>query len=130
MGGTLEELAELLELVRRTVSSAYICLDTAHAWAAGYDVATAEGMLRFLGRVHRRLDGASVRVFHLNDTRAKFGSFRENHEHWGKGFLGKEGLEILLGRSEYEEALGIIETPKGAAQDKKNLAFVSGLAQV
>lgn len=127
MGGSLEELARWLELCRN-LPGAGVCLDTAHAWAAGYDIAGAEGMLRFLSRVHGLIGADRVRAFHLNDTRALLGSRREHHENWGDGFLGGEGLKVLLQRPEYEAAVGILETPKGPEADRRNYDWVRGLA--
>lgn len=121
VGGTLEELARL----RDTAPVAGFCLDTAHAWAAGYDVASAEGMLKFLSKAHRLLGAESVKAFHLNDTRALLGSHRESHEHWGEGRLGAEGLRVLLRRPEYVGAIGIVETPKEPGADERNLAFAA-----
>lgn len=128
LGGTLEELTELLNLTRGAGLIVGACLDTAHAWAAGYDLASAEGMLKFLSRVHRLLGAESVRAFHLNDTRSLLGSHRENHCHWGEGYLGSEGLRVILQRPEYESALGILETPPDASRDAENLEFVRRLA--
>ena len=114
LGGTLEELASLGQHV-----DGY-CLDTAHAWAAGYDLSTAEAAWKFVGKAHRLL-GGRVKAWHLNDSRAALGSHREHHASWGDGFLGTEGLKRLL----EEDALGILETPHG--EDAKNLALVRGL---
>jgi deoxyribonuclease-4 len=125
MGGPLEELARLVE----ACPGAGACLDTAHAWAAGYALSSAEGMLKFLAKAHRLLGAETVKLFHLNDTRALSGSHRENHEHWGKGFLGKEGLRTLLERSDFAHAVGILEPPLGPAErDRESLAFVRSLA--
>lgn len=128
LGGTLEDLAELLEKLAGAGVPAGICLDTAHAWAAGYDLASAEGMLRFLSRVHRLLGASNVRAFHLNDSRALLGSHREHHDHWGEGYLGAEGLKVLMDRPEYESVPGILETPPGELEDRRNLEFVGRLA--
>ncbi|MBI3552617.1 MAG: deoxyribonuclease IV [Elusimicrobia bacterium] len=121
MGGALEELAKLVD----ACPGSGACLDTAHAWAAGYDLASAEGMLKFLARAHRLIGAERVKAFHLNDTRALLGSHRENHEHWGKGFLGKEGLKTLLERPDYAHAVGIHEPPLGSPEnDRLSLEFV------
>ncbi|MBI4375342.1 MAG: deoxyribonuclease IV [Elusimicrobia bacterium] len=122
LGGRLEELETLLGLLGRVPSA--VCLDTAHAWAAGYDLGSAEGMYRFLSRAHRLLGADRVKAFHLNDTRALLGSRREQHSHWGEGFIASEALKALLERPEYREAVGIIETPKGEGRDGENLEFV------
>lgn len=129
MGGTLEQLADILAELRRVEPRAGVCLDTAHAWAAGHDIASAEGMLRFLSRVHRLLGADSVRAFHLNDTRALLGSHRENHSHWGEGYLGREGLRVLLERPEYASCPAILETPKEAGADRRNLEYLGGLTR-
>lgn len=129
MGGSLEELATLYEPLARRYKTAGICLDTAHAYAAGYDGSTAEGMLKFIARAHRLMGFEAVKAFHLNDTRALLNSNRENHEHWGKGRLGSEGLKALLAREEFADTPGILETPKdGPDADRVNLSFARNLA--
>jgi deoxyribonuclease-4 len=128
MGGSFEELARLMDAVRPHVRALGACLDTAHAWAEGYDLASAEAALKFTARAHRVLGADAVRAFHLNDTRALLGSHREHHEHWGKGRLGLEGLKVLVQREEFADVPGILETPKGPGADAANLAIVRGLS--
>ncbi len=106
MGGTLEELARLKD----ALPDAGVCLDTAHAHAAGYDMSSAEGMLKFLSRAHRLFGG--VDAFHVNDTRALLGSHLEDHRHLGTGRL-KDGLAALLSRQEFADAPAILEPPRG-----------------
>jgi len=126
MGGRLEDLAALrAELTGRGVGSG-VCLDTAHAWAAGYDVASASGMDAFLDRAAALFGAPAVTLFHLNDTLAEPGSNREHHEHWGQGLLGDAGLKRLLTRPDYAHAAGILEMPPG--RDVENLAFVKHLS--
>lgn len=121
--GPLEELAALRD--RLKIRSG-VCLDTAHAWAQGYELATAEGMLKFLALAHR-LFGGDVSVFHVNDTRALLGSHKEDHAHWGEGYLGREGVAALLARPEYARAVGIVETPKEPGADRRNLDYLAAL---
>lgn len=125
MGGKLEDLAALrAELAARGVRSG-VCLDTAHAWAAGYDVASAAGMDAFLDRAAVLFDAPAVTLFHLNDTQAEPGSNREHHEHWGQGKLGDAGLKRLFSRPDFAHAAGILEMPPG--RDEANLAYVRTL---
>jgi deoxyribonuclease-4 len=129
MGGSLEDLARLHDALKPGLSSIGVCLDTAHAYAAGYDCSTAEGALKFLARAHRLLGFDAVKAFHLNDTRALLGTQREHHEHWGRGRLGSEGLKALLDRVEFADTPGIIETPRGSsADDRSSLDFARRLA--
>lgn len=125
MGGRLEEVAALrAELAGRGLDCG-VCLDTAHAWAAGYDVSGAAGMDAFLDRAAALFGAANITLFHLNDTGAEPGSHREHHEHWGRGRLGSEGLKRLLARPDFAHAAGILEMPPG--RDEENLAFVRTL---
>ncbi len=130
MGGSLEDLARLQDALKPSLPDIGVCLDTAHAYAAGYDCSTADGALSFLARAHRLLGFGSVRAFHLNDTRALLSSHREHHEHWGKGRLGSEGLKALLDREEFSSAPAILETPKDfPGADRANLEFARGLSR-
>lgn len=130
MGGCLEDLARLQDALKPSLPDIGVCLDTAHAYAAGYDCSTAEGSLSFLARAHRLLGFDSVRAFHLNDTRALLSSHREHHEHWGKGRLGTEGLKALLDREEFSGTPAILETPKDfPGADRANLEFARGLSR-
>ncbi len=113
LGGSLEELRALVDAARKAGVDAHACLDTAHAWSAGYDLSTADAALKFLARVHRVLGADNVRAFHLNDSRALLGSRVENHAAWGAGHLRAEALSALLAREEYAATLGILEPPPG-----------------
>jgi len=129
MGGSLEELARLHDALKPSLPNIGVCLDTAHAYAAGYDCSSAEGVLNFLARAHRLLGFDAIKAFHLNDSRALLGSHREHHEHWGHGRLGTEGLKALLDREEFSDTPAILETPKdGPEADARNLAFARRLS--
>jgi deoxyribonuclease-4 len=83
-------------------------------------------MLAFLVRAHRLIGSERVRLLHLNDSRALLGSRRESHALWGQGFLGKEGLRVLLGRPEYDRIVAIHEPPLGSPEDDaRSLAFLA-----
>ncbi len=127
IGGTLEEVAAIIRGLRRTTSSG-ACLDTAHAHAAGYDLSSAEGMLKFLAQVNRVIGAENVRCWHLNDTHARLESHRESHAVWGEGFLGREGLRELLRRDAYRDCLGIIEPPLAPDSYRKCAEFVQASA--
>ena len=126
LGAALHDLAELLGPLRQAGKPCGVCVDTAHAWAAGFDVASAEGMLRFLSRLHRIVGAPNVRAFHLNDTRALLGSQRESHVPWGEGFLGAEGLRVLLARPEYADRPGIVDLPLAAGRKEIRPAGTCG----
>ncbi len=129
MGGSLEDLARLQDALKPSLPNIGVCLDTAHAYAAGYDCSSIEGALKFVARAHRLLGFDAIRAFHLNDTRALLNSHREHHEYWGEGRLGQEGLQALLHREEFSSTPGILELPLGGReQDAASLAWVRRLA--
>ena len=130
MGGELEELARLQDAARPFVPNLGVCLDTAHAWAAGYELTSAAAALEFVSRARRLLGADAIRAFHLNDSRALLGSHREDHWHWGKGRLGLSGLKALLAREEFADIPGILETPKEPGADAANLAVVRGASRL
>ncbi|MFA5141101.1 MAG: TIM barrel protein [Elusimicrobiota bacterium] len=119
MGGSLEELADALRRLEHRGVDARACIDTAHAWAYGYELDSRDSMSLFLARVHHVL-GTDIPVFHVNDSGAERGSHREDHARWGDGRVGSEALQTLLEREGH--AVGILEAPRGT--DEENLAFV------
>lgn len=126
LGGTLSQLALLLE--RLPAHSAGVCLDTAHALAAGYRLAGRGDTSRFLDRVDQVLGLGRVGIWHLNDTRHPRGSRRDEHTHIGKGQLGVGFFRDLLADSRLDGAAGVMETPKDSPwADRRNLALLRRL---
>jgi deoxyribonuclease-4 len=126
LGGDLDDLGRLLEGASRGGGDFGLCLDTAHAWSAGHDIASAEGMLGFLAKINRLFGAEKVRAFHLADTKALLGTRLEDHRSLGEGYLGGEGLKVLVERPEYEATPGIIETPMFEGSYVRDLAFLRG----
>ncbi len=122
LGGTLEDLAAFAEALQKENSniSLSFCLDTAHAWAAGYSLSDAKGMSYFLEKASRVLGKENIRLFHLNDTQADFNSHRESHSLWGRGILGFEGLRFLLNAKNFRDCSGILESPKPGEAERLN----------
>lgn len=88
-----------------------ICLDTAHAFAAGFDLRTADGVRAFLDRVDGAVGLGFLRGMHLNDSKGALGSHLDRHESLGKGFLGWEPFETLARDPRLEGIPLILETP-------------------
>src|SRR5208282_794926 len=87
LGGTFEQVAELLELLRRTVPVG-TCIDTCHTHVAGYDIVTEVGRRLTLQHLEQTVGFKNVRVWHCNDAKAERGSRLDRHEHIGRGKLG------------------------------------------
>lgn len=102
-----------------------ICLDTCHAFAAGYDIRTKDGAL--LLRAHAE-KAFPVKVIHLNDSKADVGSAWDRHEHIGKGKIGIKGFKEFLKSDYFPDVPLILETPKETDDDDKaNLRAVRRL---
>jgi len=95
-----------------------ICLDTAHAMGAGYDLAGAGGVARLLAELARGPGLAALKVVHLNDARTPAGSRRDRHQHLGRGSIGLAGLRHLLGHPALAVDAVIMETPRRHVVDE------------
>ena len=125
-GGDIEELGHFLrEIGSRRVG---VCLDTAHLWASGYDIATAAGVRRVLSQVDKHIGLAHVRVLHLNDTKVSLGAKHDVHWHLGQGNIGDAGFRALLGTRALAHAACICETPKSPLDDLRNVREARRLA--
>jgi len=124
LGSSFGQLAAMTEGIedKRRIG---ICLDTAHALAAGYDLSQQRGVDEMLAEVEREVGLSFIKVVHCNDSRAPRGSARDLHENLGKGYIGAKGFACLVRRLAPIAAAGIIETPKEPeGSDKKNLGLL------
>jgi len=105
-----------------------LCLDTCHAYAAGYDITGLEGLERLKGEIIKYVSPLKVELIHLNDSKKGFASGVDRHEHIGKGRIGLQGLKRFLSFPFFNAAPLILETPKESDDDdRKNLDRVRGL---
>ncbi|MCQ2396660.1 MAG: deoxyribonuclease IV [Lentisphaeria bacterium] len=109
-GGNLQELQRLLELVGDDARCG-VCIDTCHAYAAGFDIATPEGLDAFWKEFDERIGFKALRGMHLNDTKSKLGSHLDRHAPIGDGFLGWDTFLRIVKDSRIDEIPMILETP-------------------
>lgn len=107
-----------------------LCFDTAHAYLAGYDISTKEGLDETLDEIDKAVGINRIKLIHLNDAKNKLGSRHDRHEHIGKGYIGLEGMRRIINHPQLRNLAFILETPKDSDDaDKINLAVVKGLRQ-
>jgi deoxyribonuclease IV len=129
LGGTFEQVAELLELLRSTVPVG-ACIDTCHTHVAGYDIVTEEGRQLTLRHLAETVGLKNVRVWHCNDAKAERGSRLDRHEHIGRGKLGLEVFRALLNDRRLKHAALIAETPvDDPGDDLQNVAALQSLVK-
>lgn len=103
--------------------AAGVCIDTCHAFAAGYDISGAEGLDRLAREVEKYLGRESVKLIHLNDSKKEAGTGMDRHEHLGRGGIGGKSLGRFLNHPAFRAAPVILETPKESeADDAANIA--------
>ena len=107
-----------------------ICLDTAHLFAAGYSIHTAEGLEQTLDDCDRTVGLAWLKLIHLNDSKVPFASRVDRHWHIGKGHIGLEAFRRLINHPALRDVPLILETPKTTeADDRRNLAAIWALVE-
>ena len=108
-----------------------VCLDTAHFFAAGYDIRTRKGWDAAIREVASLVGLKQVLAFHLNDSKADLGSCVDRHEHIGEGKIGKEGFRHIVNDARFKRHPGCLETPKSEDlhEDVRNLATLRSLAK-
>lgn len=106
-----------------------VCFDTCHAFGAGYDLRTEEGIEEVLAYFDETIGLARLRMVHCNDSKGELGSGLDRHEHVGLGAIGEEGFRLLLHRPELRDLPFICETPEDDRRDGAgNIAKVRELA--
>lgn len=130
LGFTFEQLRRIIDMVDAE-NRFGICLDTAHVFAAGYDITTREGYEQMWEEFDKILDLERLKAVHLNDSKKDLASRVDRHEHIGKGKLGLEPFRMLLNDERFERVPMILETPKGPdyEEDKENLSVLRGLIE-
>ena len=119
-GGTLEELGAFVRAVDHPQLG--ICLDTAHSWAAGYEINSRDGVERFVALAESTVTLERVKMFHFNDTQIPLGAHKDRHWHIGEGNIGFEGFRALAAHPELRGKTAILETPGDEADDVRNMA--------
>jgi len=108
-----------------------VCFDTAHAFAAGYELRTREGYEATWAEFDATLGLDRLRAVHLNDSKKELGSRVDRHEHIGQGLLGLEPFRFLLNDPRFRGLPMALETDKGPdlAEDKENLIVLRSLVE-
>ena len=128
LGWRFEQLADILDGVGNSERTG-ICLDTCHAFVAGYDIRTAEAYAGTMEEFDRRIGVGKILAFHVNDSKKDLGCRVDRHFHIGQGMIGLDGFRFLINDKRFAGIPKILETPKGIGnrEDKKNLATLRSL---
>ena len=121
IGASFEELGRLIRAVDS--DRLKICLDTEHAFAAGYNIADPQGIEKAMAEFDAEIGLDRLVVVHANDAKVEFASGVDRHENIGEGYIGIEGFETIMAHPAFADVPFLLEVPgmdrKGP--DKPNL---------
>jgi deoxyribonuclease IV len=121
VGSRFEELKAILDACPELPLG--VCIDTAHTFAAGWDIRTQEGLTTALAEIERTVGINRVAVVHVNDSKTAFQSRVDRHEHVGKGEIGLEAFGRILNHPLLSACAFILETPiDKPGDDRRNVA--------
>jgi deoxyribonuclease-4 len=124
VGGTFEELGGIIRAVGS--GRVKVCLDTCHAYAAGYDVATPEGVAQTMEQLDAAVGLERLVAVHANDSKAGRGSGLDRHENIGEGQIGRSGFSAIVAHPGFRDLPFILEVPgfDGKGPDKRNVELL------
>ena len=126
VGYRFEHIAEIIDLVddKKRVGA---CFDTAHVFAAGYDIRTREAYEETFDQFDEIVGLDKLKVLHLNDSKKELGSRVDRHEHIGKGLIGIDAFRFIVNDKRFENLPMILETPGGEKGYEENLRVLRSL---
>jgi deoxyribonuclease-4 len=130
LGNQIEHLAAIFDRVKSPARLG-LCLDTAHFFAAGFDIRTPAGWDTAIERVDKLIGLKQILAFHLNDSKTDLGSRVDRHEHIGRGKIGRAAFRHIVNDPRFASTPACLETPKSADmhEDVENLATLRSLVK-
>jgi hypothetical protein len=129
VGWRFEHLRQIIDGVQQHQRLG-ICFDTAHAFAAGYELRTREGYEETWREFDNIIGLDHLKAFHLNDSKKDHATHVDRHEHIGHGFLGVKPFEYILNDERFDGLAGCLETPKEGDWDRRNILTLRRLEQM
>ena len=128
VGGAFEDISAIMDLIDR-IDRIGVCFDTCHAFVAGYEVRTREGLDATLKHFDEVIGLSQLKLLHINDTKGDLGSRLDRHEHIGLGMIGEDGFRVILRDPRLRDLPMILETPVDQRRgDLDNIRKVRELA--
>jgi len=130
IGHRFEHLAHIIENVREP-EGLRVCLDTAHLFAAGYDISSESGVRKIFREFDRVIGHDRLVAIHVNDSKTPCGSRVDRHEHIGKGRIGLDVFRFIMRSPRFRKIPKVLETPKSKdlAEDVINLNTLRRFAE-
>ncbi|MGQ0377061.1 MAG: deoxyribonuclease IV [Nitrososphaerota archaeon] len=110
VGSNFEQLASIFFQLKPAKRFG-ICLDTCHAFAAGYDLREENAVIKTLDRFDDVIGFEHLKILHLNDSKDDIGCNVDRHEHIGLGMIGEKGLSAIIKTMNKKKVPIVLETP-------------------
>lgn len=128
IGKTPKELADIAEQINNK-DKIGVCIDTCHAFAAGYNIAEKNGFRKLVSEYDNSIYPGCIKLIHANDSKTELSSNKDRHTHIGLGHIGKEGFKNILSYNRKLDLPVILETPTDKVRGNvENLSEISALS--
>jgi len=124
LGFTFEHLAEIIGLAGGDAQRLGVCMDTAHIFAAGYDLRTKAAWDDLLGRFDEIVGLERLKAVHINDSKKDLGTRVDRHDRVGLGFIGLTALRRVVRDKRLKHIPKILETPGGMEAFAEDLTLL------
>jgi len=129
VGSSFEHIHGIIEGLDK-LERVGVCFDTCHAFAAGYEMRTEDGIAETIAQFDEQVGTKNIKIVHTNDTKGNRGSGLDRHEHIGMGYIREKGFRRILHHPVFRDLLLICETPVDERRDDAgNIAKVRELAR-
>ena len=128
VGSDFAQLAEIFSKCK-PVKKFGVCLDTCHAFVAGYDLRTKTAVQKTMKEFDETVGITNLKILHLNDSKGEINSNRDRHDHIGLGEIGTEGLGEMIKIMNKNRIPIVLETPIDDTRDDfENIKQAKSLA--
>lgn len=129
IGSDFKQLGEIFKQLKPAKKFG-VCLDTCHAFVAGYDLRTDAGVEETFSEFDRYVGVKNLKILHLNDARGEIGCNLDRHYHLGLGGIGTTGIAAVVKFANRQKIPIILETPiDNERDDFENVRVAKGFAQ-
>ena len=128
VGSDFKQLGEIFKQLKPGKKFG-VCLDTCHAFVAGYDLRTADKVKETFKEFNKHVGIENLKILHLNDARGEIGCNLDRHYHLGLGGIGEEGIKSVVKFANKKKIPIILETPIDDDRDDfENVKIAKGYA--
>ncbi|MGE3063142.1 MAG: deoxyribonuclease IV [bacterium] len=126
VGWRFEHLRDIISAVKSN-KRLFVCYDTCHTFAAGYDIRTKSSYEETMNAFDRIIGIKRLKLFHLNDSKNEFNTRKDRHEFIGKGFIGQDAFAYLMNDKRFKDIPMILEVPGNYEDFEKEIVVLKRL---